>query len=94
MMGYFTAYVIGGRTGKRESAWFAFFLWLVFSAWIGRATYAGSADGETAFLEAMWNTVTPFVLVWLGGAHGLEWAEQKGRLTGTPERATPRERTS
>lgn len=79
MMRWFTHYVIGGETGKRESAWFAFFLWLAFSVWLGYAAYT-SPERDLAVLTTMWATLTPFVLAWLGTAHGLDWASRQSGI--------------
>jgi len=67
----FRTHIIGGCTGKRESAWFVFLLWTIWSIvliWI-EAIEGPSMEGA----RSMWNMVTPFVFTWLGAAHGFEW---------------------
>lgn len=83
MLHYFVKWVIGGQTGKRESAWFAFFMWLPFSIWLGYVDFA--TEREIDFLQTMWNVLTPFVLGWLGTAHGLDWASKQTTLGGPRE---------
>ncbi len=82
MIRLFLRYVIGGQTGKRESAWFAFLLWAGWSAWMVYTEFTGGP--ELALSESMWMVVTPFVFTWLGTAHGFEWVSRQTRWGGTP----------
>jgi hypothetical protein len=70
MFNWFLRYVVGGITGKRESALMAWVLWLMWTAiimWL-------EADGITLpITNGMWNITTPMVWSWLGAAFGFEW---------------------
>ena len=75
MIHFFLKYVVGGETGKRESAWFAFLLWLAATAWIGWAEFNTEKDLEG--IRAMWMLVTPLVWAWLGASHGFDWVSKQ-----------------
>jgi hypothetical protein len=77
MFHVFRVIVIGGRTGKRESAWFAFVLWTVWTIVLiyVEATGGPSMDGS----RGMWSMTTPFVFTWLAAAHGFEWVSTQTR---------------
>ena len=75
MMRWFLARIIGGETGKRESAWFAFLLWVGATAWIGWAEFSTERRLESTM--SMWMLVTPLVWAWLGTAHGFDWVSKQ-----------------
>lgn len=77
MLRLFLRYVIGGNTGKRESAWFAFLLWVGWTGWMIWTEFSGGPAMSMA--ESMWMVVTPFVFTWLGTAHGFEWVSRQTR---------------
>jgi hypothetical protein len=77
MLKLFRTLIIGGRTGKRESAWFAFLLWMV---WTIALTYIEATGGpHMDGSRGMWSMTTPFVFTWLAAAHGFEWVSTQTR---------------
>lgn len=77
MLRFFVHHVIAGKTGKRESAWFVFTL---FAVWTGFMVWAEFAhERELTQASSMWMVVAPFVMGWVMAAHGLEWREQTTR---------------
>jgi hypothetical protein len=77
MIRLFRVFIIGGRTGKRESAWFAFLLWVVWSTVLVYVEATGGPDMDGS--RSMWNVTTPFVFTWLAAAHGFEWVSTQTR---------------
>lgn len=77
MLRLFLRHVIGGETGKRESAWFAFLLWIGWSVWMIRVE--ATTGRELPMALSMWMVATPFVFAWLGTAHGFEWVSRQTR---------------
>lgn len=78
MFKLFREYIIGGRTGKRESAWFLFSLWLAWTLWL---TYAAVSLGrDIEVVVGMWSLVTPFVWGWMFISHGMEWGSVQTTL--------------
>lgn len=75
MMNFFLRRVIGGETGKRESAWFTFLLWLAATVWIGYVEFTGQA--ELISVLEMWKIATPFVFLWMAAAHGFQWVSSQ-----------------
>lgn len=83
MFEWFKSNVIGGDTGKRESAWFLFLIWLVAAVVVS----AVEAIGVSAlFAQEMVRYAAPAVFAWLAAAHGMDWAvvqwKGKGRADG------------
>lgn len=77
MLRIFRIAIIGGRTGKRESAWFAFLLWTI---WTVVLTYIEMTEGPAMEgSRGMWSMTTPFVFTWLAAAHGFEWVSTQTR---------------
>lgn len=70
MFNYVLKYVIGGRSGKRESALMAWLFWVGWTIWL---TVAESGDQTVTQAVGMWNVATPLVWSWLGAAFGFEW---------------------
>lgn len=77
MMQLFLRWIIGGQTGKRESAWFAFLIWVGWSGWMVYVEFA--QDRSLDMAQSMWMVVTPFVFTWLGTSHGFEWVSRQTR---------------
>ena len=76
MMRWWTKYVIGGRSGKREQAWALVLMWvmgLIFTAW---REHAGlPVSGTQDILKAlMWP-----LLLNLGASYGMEWASSQSK---------------
>lgn len=66
--------VIGGETGKRESAIFLLSIWLAFSAYI---VFGDFDEVKLQTLERMWGVFTPFMFLSWAGAMGLKAIEQR-----------------
>lgn len=82
MLQIFVRRVIGGETGKRESAWFVFIL---FAAWTGFLVWAEFArEREMEQASSMWMVLAPFVMGWVMGAHGMEWRDRAARRREAP----------
>ena len=81
MLKSFTKYIIGGRSGKREAAWFVFLLWSIafgWSAW--REAHGFPVSG----VQSMLTTAMPFVLGFLLSVHGMDWVSKQTNWGGEP----------
>lgn len=88
MMRLFLKHVIGGVSGKRESAWFVFLLFMGWTGWLTWVEFAHGREMEQA--ASMWMVLAPFVIGWIAGAHGLEWRSRQSptaRQTGAAQDA-------
>lgn len=70
MIALFKRFVIGGRSGKREAAWFLVIVWILAAGWFAWQELSGhSLPGVLAMLQ----TSATGVLAFLAMAYGLEW---------------------
>lgn len=60
------------KSGKRESAWFGFLVWMAFTGWLVWLDVS-HPEVPLALTTVMWQTITPFVFVWFAAAHGFDW---------------------
>jgi len=58
-----------GKSGQRESAMFAFMLWVLGTCWVAWAEFSHT-DPNLAITQSMWMVSTPLVWGWLGFAFG------------------------
>ena len=83
MLQKFRIWIIGGHTGKRESALFAFLIWLIAVIYIG---YLDSYNVDQKkiynleFVMSIVETSTFFVFAWLAAAHGFEFLNRQTRF--------------
>jgi RsiW-degrading membrane proteinase PrsW (M82 family) len=88
MLSYFVRRVIGGQTGKRESAWFVFLLFALWTGFLVAVEFIYEREMEQA--SSMWMVLAPFVIGWIMGAHGMEWRDQVSRArAGQSSHAAP-----
>lgn len=70
MLKHFVRLAIGGRSGKREQAWFVFLLWCAAFGWSAYQESMGAVmDGTQSILSLAF----PMVMANLALAHGMEW---------------------
>ncbi|KIC42250.1 hypothetical protein RA27_02370 [Ruegeria sp. ANG-R] len=83
MFEWFKNKVIGGDTGKRESAWFLFLIWLSAAVVVSVLDAMGV---KALFAKEMVRYAAPAVFTWLAAAHGMDWAtvqwKGRGRING------------
>lgn len=74
MLKFVTKYIIGGRSGKREAAWFVFLLWAIAFAWSAwREAHGFPVTGVQSILTA----ALPFVLGFVLSVHGMDWVSKQ-----------------
>lgn len=76
MLKFFGRYIIGGRSGKREQAWFAFILWCIAFAWMMHREVQGIDLPNTTSLLAL---ALPLVFANIAIAHGMEWHSDQSK---------------
>lgn len=88
MMNWFIRVILGGKTAKRESAIFAFLLWVIGTFWLAWADVT-HPDSQMRISEGMWMVTTPFVFAWMATAFGIDWISKQTHWGGRPKDNDP-----
>lgn len=81
MLSLFKRMVLGGRTGKREAAWFVLILWSAGAVYL----FWKEAQGiEMANSFALLTAALVPVGVFFAGAYGMEWHSAQSKWAGQP----------
>lgn len=81
MINLLKRYVIGGRSGKRESGWLLVILWCLAAIGVVIAALLGR---DVAMAVDMLKFTFYPIIAFLAGAYGLEWASTQSKWKAEP----------
>lgn len=67
--------IVGGETGKRESALMVFFIWLIGVISVDVCKAYGV---ELVFIAEVCRQMGLYVIAWIGAAYGMQWYKPNG----------------